>query len=85
MKNIIIRGIDPGLERKIKSGAKAEQQSLNQWILSALRRITGVAKEKNLTLYHDLDELAGGWDESTAQEFLKNIACFEQVDEDLFK
>jgi hypothetical protein len=85
MKNIMLRGIDPNLEKKIRTGAKAQKQSINQWILTALRRITGTAKDKNLQLYHDLDKLAGGWDESAAREFLKNTACFEQVDEDLFK
>ena len=83
MKNLIIRGIDPRLAKKIETAAKTRNQSMNQWILSALRRITGITKDREL--YHDLDALAGGWNESEADAFRKNTAFFEQVDEDIFR
>ena len=35
--------------------------------------------------YHDLDALAGTWSKEEADEFLKAIAEFEQVDEKLWR
>ena len=35
--------------------------------------------------YHDLDALAGTWSKEQADEFLKAIAEFEQVDEKLWR
>ena len=60
MKTITIRGIDAELDRVIKSRAQQNNLSVNQWILQALKKITGMMKEPVFKKYHDLDNLAGG-------------------------
>jgi len=44
-----------------------------------------ISRDKARLLYHDLDILAGAWDEAAAAEFKENSACFEQVDHRLLK
>ncbi|NWG03153.1 MAG: toxin-antitoxin system HicB family antitoxin [Syntrophaceae bacterium] len=85
MKTITIRGIDPGLDRVIKSRAKQNNLSVNQWILQALKKITGMGKESVFKKYHDLDALAGGWSKEEANAFQQNTQIFEKIDEELWK
>ena len=85
MKTITIRGIDPGLDRVIKSRAKQNNLSVNQWILQALRKLTGMGKESVFKKYHDLDALAGGWSKEEAKAFQKNTQIFEKIDEEVWK
>ncbi len=85
MKTITIRGIESGLDRVIKSRAKQNNLSVNQWILRALKTVTGMGKEPAFKKYHDLDALAGGWSKEEAKSFQKNTQIFERIDEDIWK
>ena len=85
MKTITIRRIDPGLDRVIKSQAKQNNMSVNQWILQTLKRITGTGKEPVFKKHSDLDALAGGWSKEEVKAFQKNIQIFEKIDEDIWK
>jgi hypothetical protein len=85
MKTITIRGIEPGLDRVIKSRAKQNNLSVNQWILQALKKVTGMGKEPVFKKYHDLDALAGGWSKEEAKAFQKNTQIFEKIDEEVWK
>lgn len=85
MKTMTIRGIDEDLDRAIKSRAEKTNLSANQWVLQALKMVTGTAKEPVFKTYQDLDALAGGWSEADAAAFRKNTQVFEQIDKDLWK
>ena len=85
MKTITIRGIDPGLDRVIKSQAKQNSLSVNQWILQMLKKVTGMAKEPMFKKHYDLDALAGGWSKEEAKAFRKNTQLFGRIDEDVWK
>ncbi len=85
MKTITVRGIDPALDRVIKSRAKQNTLSVNQWVLQALKKVTGTGKEPVFKKHHDLDALAGGWSKEEVKAFQKNTKIFERTDEDLWK
>ena len=85
MKTITIRGIDPGMDRVIKSRAKQSSLSVNQWILQTLKKVTGMGKEPAFKKHYDLDALAGGWSKQEAKAFRKNTQIFETIDEDVWK
>ena len=85
MKTITIRGIEPGLDRVIKSRAKQNNLSVNQWILQALKKVTGMGKDSVFKKYHDLDALAGGWSKEEAKAFQKNTQIFEKIDEEVWR
>jgi hypothetical protein len=85
IKTITIRGIEPGLDRVIKSRAKQNNLSVNQWILQALKKVTGMGKEPAFKKCHDLDDLAGGWSKEEARTFQKNTQIFEKIDEEIWR
>jgi len=85
MKTITIRGIEPGLDRVIKSRAKQNNLSVNQWVLQVLKKVTGMGKEPVFKKHHDLDALAGGWSKKEENSFKKNTQIFERIDEDIWK
>ena len=83
MKTVTIRGIDTELDRAIKSRAQQNDLSVNQWILNALKKVTGTGKEPVFRKHHDLDALAGGWSKEETMAFRKNTRLFERIDEDV--
>ena len=85
MKSITVRHIDPGLDRVIKSRAKQKNQSVNQWVLETLKKVTGMGKEPVFKKHTDLDALAGGWSKEEAKAFQKNTQIFERIDKDVWK
>lgn len=85
MKTLTIRGIDPDLDRAIKARASQNNLSANQWVLQALKKVTGTGKEPVFKKHHDLDALAGGWTSEETAVFRKNTKVFERIDEDLWK
>jgi hypothetical protein len=85
MKTITIRGIDPKLDQVIKSQAKQSSLSVNQWVLHALKRVTGMEKEPVFKRHHDLDVFAGGWSKEEVKAFHENTRIFENIDEDVWK
>lgn len=85
MKTITIRGIDADLDRVIKAQAQQNKLSVNQWILQALKKMTGRGKETVFMKHHDLDSLAGGWTKEETKAFYKNTQAFEQIDKEVWK
>lgn len=85
MKTLTIRGIDPELDRAIKSRASQNNLSANQWILQSLKKFTGTGKEPVFKKHHDLDALAGGWSTEETKAFQNNTEIFERIDEDVWK
>ena len=79
MKTLTIRGIDPELYLAIKSCAKQNNLSMNQWVLQALKNVTEMSKRPAFKKYHDLDTLAGGWSKKETAAFRKNTKVFEKI------
>jgi hypothetical protein len=85
MKSITIRGIDGELDAAIKDQAGCSRQSVNQWLLESLKKLTGRSKEPVFKKYNDLDTLAGGWSKQETKAFLADIKMFEKIDKDIWQ
>jgi hypothetical protein len=85
MKTITIRGIEPDLDKTIKSKASMEKLSVNLWVIKALKQATGIGKKPIFRKYDDLDHIAGGWSRKETETFLKDIRIFEEIDEEVWK
>ncbi|MBI2339164.1 MAG: hypothetical protein HYU99_02195 [Deltaproteobacteria bacterium] len=86
MKNIqlnqyTIRSISPKLDRRLRQKAKESDKSLNEVVLEALSKATGLADET--IIHHDLDFLIGSWQEDPA--FDEAIKAQHQIDEELWR
>ena len=76
-----IRQVPVHLDRSLRQKSKQARQSLNEAAIAALTKGLGLADEK--PRYHDLDSLAGTWQEDAV--FDAAIAAQDQVDPRLWK
>jgi len=84
MRQITLRGMDPEVERTIRRMAKTTGKSLNRVILDMIHQYTGLNKKKKNPPAASLRELAGGWSDEEAAEFLDSIKSCEQIDEEMW-
>jgi hypothetical protein len=82
----MIRDVDDATARWLVEEAGRQGVSVETVAGQLLQR--GLAWERRrveLPTYHDLDALAGTWNEDAATAFLQVIADFEQVDPSLWQ
>lgn len=82
MNQITIRGIEPGVERKIRQSAKSDHKSINQVITAIIHKEFG--KQAHGPRASTIKELAGGWRSEDALSFEHSISACEQNDEDMW-
>lgn len=76
-----IREVPKPVDAELRRKAQREAKSLNTVALEALTIGSGVADQP--AQFHDLDSLAGTWQEDPA--FNQAVAAQDQVDEQLWK
>ncbi len=84
MNQITIRGIKPEVDREIRRLAKESGKSLNRVILDMIHLNSGLQSKNKKSSSESLGELAGGWGEKEATEFLESIKSCEQIDEEMW-
>jgi hypothetical protein len=84
MRQITLRGMDPEVERTIRRMAKTTGKSLNRVILDMIYQYTGLNKKNKNPPAASLRDLAGGWSDEDAAEFLDSIKSCEQIDEEMW-
>lgn len=89
MKTLTIRGIDSELSEAIKKLAAKQNESVNKFILNALKKLTGLSQNTAFQSFNDLDGLAGGWSENDENYFLEHfphkLLTFNYIPSDLLK
>lgn len=76
-----IRGIPKNVDKALRAHSEKEGRSLNQTAVEALKRGLGVGDEQ--ARRHDLDKLAGTWEEDP--EFDRALEAQDKVDRDLWE
>ncbi len=85
MKAITLRNLPPDLSRRIERKAKEQGSSMNKTVIRILEAALGTSKNRNATLSHDLDHLAGSWSEAEAAEFDEDLAAQRKIDPELWR
>ncbi len=86
MPNLSLRGLDDKTAKRLKAEARRRGMSVNALILQLIRQGMGLEKpERARGPYHDLDALAGTWDEEEGAAFLEAVSDFERVDEAMWR
>ncbi|MBS3764158.1 MAG: hypothetical protein KGZ25_12740 [Planctomycetes bacterium] len=85
MKRLTLRGIDADLEEALGKQSEEWSTSLNSTILRLLKKATGQADKKFQRNHHDLDDLAGTWDEEEKAEFDEAVAPFSRIDGEMWE
>jgi hypothetical protein len=85
MKQLTVRGVDDALHQALKLQAKSKGMSVNRYVIEVLRESTGQIEQiGEPLLFHDLDHLAGTWDEHEASAFEQSLSDQRQLDETIW-
>ncbi|WP_139786806.1 hypothetical protein [Desulfamplus magnetovallimortis] len=83
---ITIKNLDEFSIEWINQKAKLQGVNFEDIIVQLIHdQIRAGEKKTELVQYNDLDPLAGTWNRKEADEFLKSIDKFDQVDEKLWQ
>lgn len=85
MATMTLRGIDDSLAQTLKELAKNQGVSLNTLALRLIREATGSDKRKRTAVHHDLDCLAGTWNEEDEIAFRRAVEPFDMIDTEIWK
>ena len=85
MAQITLRGMDTEMEQDIRKMARKSGKSLNRVILDMIYENTGYRKSRKISQADSLRNLAGGWSEKDASEFLESIKSSEQIDAEMWR
>ena len=81
-----IRGVDEKLSAALKREAARRDTSVNKTIIRLLAEAVGTAsRQERPAVNHELDHLSGVWTEEDAAEFGAAAACFEEIDEEMWR
>lgn len=83
MKHLTVRGVDTTLARALSREQRRQKKSLNRTVLDLLRKALGLSETGEFS--NGLGRFGGTWTEEEFQEFQRNTAMFEQIDEELWK
>ena len=84
-KSLSLRIRDDELARRLEQESRRTGTSINALINQALRSFLGLPSRGVRQVHHDLDHLAGTWNEADAREFAQAAGGFESVDAELWK
>ena len=85
MKTFTLRHLDKDLERSLQARAQETSESLNRTILNLLREALGLNKKRRRKTHHDLDALAGTWNQADLKEFERSTASLNEIDKDMWQ
>lgn len=85
MTTMTLRGIDETLAQTLKELARSQGVSLNTVALRLIREGTGIAKRKRTLEYHDLDSLAGTWNQKDEMVFQAATLPLETIDHEMWQ
>jgi hypothetical protein len=82
--NFNLRNITPHIMSQLKKEATKQKISVNSLILLIVERGLGIVPQTKKPVFHDLDYLAGTWNEKDKKVFNDTIESFEKIDEELW-
>lgn len=85
MNTLTLHALDDALAKQLKACAKAENKSLNQTAKQLLSAALGVAPARRPNRLQEFAPLCGAWTEKDARRFDEDVACFSEIDKELWK
>ena len=83
MHQITVRNIDPSLKKRIATNAQLKRQSINDWVLEAIKKKAGLSVDDTVA-GTSLQRFAGALKDENVfgNDFLEDI---EEIDESMWK
>ncbi|MDZ7638642.1 MAG: hypothetical protein U5J83_10435 [Bryobacterales bacterium] len=76
-----IRNVPEELAQALDEKRRASGKSLNQTVIDLLRGGLGVGSQRT----NGLEKLAGVWSQEDVEEFQRNTAFLEEIDEEMWQ
>ena len=83
MRQITLRQVPENIDILIRAMSKKQKLSINKTVIALLEKALELGNNSNKK--RDLSKLAGTWDRSRAEEFMKNTAIFEEIDREIWE
>ena len=83
MRQITLRQVPENIDTLIRVISKKQNKSINKTIIALLEKALGLKDNSNKK--RDLSKLAGTWDQSQSEEFIKNTAMFDKIDREIWE
>ncbi|MFZ4394941.1 MAG: hypothetical protein ACOYOU_04860 [Kiritimatiellia bacterium] len=84
MNTLTLHALDEALAKQLKAHARAEHKSLNQAAKELLAAALGLAPARRPNRREEFAPLCGCWTEKEARRFDEDVACFSEIDKDLW-
>lgn len=87
MNTLTIRGIPKPVEQRLRKIARESHRSLNKAAIDLLQKAVGLGDNTMETSgkQRDVRGVFGKWTKKEAEEFERNTAIFESIDEEMWK
>jgi plasmid stability protein len=82
-RHLTVRNLPPAVARALQTERRRRGKSLNQVVIDILATALGTAEDSHRS--NGLEKLAGGWTEKQADHFDDAVACFEEIDQELWR
>jgi len=83
MRQITLRQVPKNIDDLIRVMSKKQNTSINKTIIALLEKALGLKEHSNKK--RDLSQLAGTWDKSQSEEFIKNTELFDKIDREIWE
>ncbi len=83
MRQITLRHVPENIDILIRAMSKKQKLSINKTVIALLEKALELGNNSNKK--RDLSKLAGTWDRSRTEEFMKNTAIFEEIDREIWE
>lgn len=84
MSIITLRGLSPGVEKKVRRYAAHEKKSINRFLLDIIEEKIGGQSDGKPREFNDLDDLIGTMDKSEARNIEKFVSKHRKIDPELW-
>lgn len=83
MRQITLRQVPENIDVLIRLMSKKQNRSINKTIIALLEKALGLKDNSNKK--RDLSKLAGTWEKSQSEEFIKNTKVFDKIDREIWE
>ena len=82
MKQLTVRNVSTDLAKALREESRRRRKSINHTVIELLRQALGLTPEGRYD--NGLSSLSASWEQEELEEFQKNTAFFETIDEEMW-
>lgn len=85
MSVITLRGLNPGIERKVRRHASQKGKSMNRYLVDLIEESITGSKGGKLVEFKDLDNLIGAMNDKDVEEIERSMSIQREIEHELWR